>query len=191
MLYDLMLNMIDKYGYDTDLYKGTGGNNKTLEMVMLGLKLQKCNPGFIDSRNAIIAADSVLNNGANNILIWNTFAYRGLGYSASQGSEGSITDQTEAFNLPPGLGTYKNSDVPGLKIYPNPNKGSFTLKTIGDINIAKIELYDLPGRELSLNSTTTTNSTEILIEAENIPGLYLLKVRTDKGIFIQKILIHE
>jgi len=35
------------------------------------------------------------------MLIWTIFAARGLGYSASQGSNTSSTDQVEAFDLPP------------------------------------------------------------------------------------------
>jgi PKD repeat protein len=101
MLYDLYWNMIDKYGYSTDLYNGNGGNNKTLKLVMEGLKLQKCSPGFVDSRDAILKADSILNGYANKCIIWKSFARRGLGYSAKQGSSQNVLDQVVAFDVPP------------------------------------------------------------------------------------------
>jgi hypothetical protein len=100
MLWDLNWAMIDRYGFDPDLFNGNGGNNKTMQLVIDGLKLQPCSPGFVDGRNAILAADSILYGGANQCLIWEVFARRGLGSSANQGSSGSRSDQTEAFDLP-------------------------------------------------------------------------------------------
>lgn len=101
MLWDLTWAMIDEYGFDPDLYNGTGGNNKAMELVIEGLKIQPCSPGFVDGRDAIIAADRISNGGAHECLIWQVFAARGLGYSASQGSTGSVTDGVEAFDMPP------------------------------------------------------------------------------------------
>ena len=46
MLWDLTWAYIDKYGFDPDLYSGKGGNNKVMQIVMDGLKLQPCSPGF-------------------------------------------------------------------------------------------------------------------------------------------------
>ena len=57
-----------------------------IALVTEGLKLQPCNPGFVDGRNAILDADVALYGGANQCLIWEAFAKRGLGVSAEQGS---------------------------------------------------------------------------------------------------------
>jgi PKD repeat protein len=100
MLWDLNLALIDQYGFDPDLYHGTGGNNMAMQLVMDGIKLQPCSPGFVDGRDAILQADQLLYGGANQCLIWEVFAKRGLGLSASQGSSQSRTDQVEAFDLP-------------------------------------------------------------------------------------------
>lgn len=100
MLWDMTWAFIDAYGYDPDLYNGAGGNNMTMELVIQGLKLQPCSPGFVDGRDAILQADMLLNGGANQCLIWNVFANRGLGQSASQGSTNNRNDQVEAFDLP-------------------------------------------------------------------------------------------
>ena len=101
MLWDMTLALIEQYGYDDDLYYGTGGNNIALQLVMDGIKLQSCNPGFIDGRDAILLADQINNGGANQCLLWEVFANRGLGYSADQGSSNSRTDQVEAYDVPP------------------------------------------------------------------------------------------
>lgn len=101
MLWDLYWAFIDLYGYDDDLFRGTGGNNKAIQLVIDGLTLQACSPGFIDGRDAILAADSMLNDGVNSCLIWEVFARRGLGYSARQGSSFNRNDARPAFDLPP------------------------------------------------------------------------------------------
>ncbi|MEZ4775043.1 MAG: M36 family metallopeptidase [Bacteroidia bacterium] len=101
MLWDLYWNLVDMYGYDPDIYYGQGGNNMAMRLVMEGLRLQPCSPGFADVRDAILLADALENGGTNECLIWKTFARRGLGYSAVQGSPNDRSDGVEAFNLPP------------------------------------------------------------------------------------------
>ncbi len=100
MLWEMTWDLIDQYGFDPDLYNGTGGNNMAMQLVIDGLKLTACSPGFVDGRDAILQADAQNYGGANQNLIWAAFARRGLGYSASQGSSNNLNDQIEAFNLP-------------------------------------------------------------------------------------------
>ena len=100
MLWEMTWDLIAVYGFDPDLYSGTGGNNIAMALVIEGLKLQGCSPGFIDGRDGILAADQALYGGANKCLIWESFARRGLGFSADQGSSGSRSDGVEAFDLP-------------------------------------------------------------------------------------------
>ena len=107
-LWDLYWAMSDKFGWDPDLYNGTGGNNMAIQLVMDGMKLQTCNPGFIDGRDAILAADIANNGGENQCLIWEVFARRGLGFSADQGSARSRHDIVEGFDpLPACIQTVK------------------------------------------------------------------------------------
>ena len=107
MLWEMAWVLMDEHGIDEDMYNFTGdvnqdaGNIMAMALVMEGMKLQPCSPGFVDGRDAIIAADRAIYGGANECLIWEAFAKRGLGYSADQGSSGSVDDGTEAFDLPP------------------------------------------------------------------------------------------
>jgi uncharacterized repeat protein (TIGR01451 family) len=71
----------------------TAGNSIAMKLVMEGMKLQPCSPGFIDGRNAILKADSILFGGAYNCAIREAFRKRGMGINASQGSSGSVSDQ--------------------------------------------------------------------------------------------------
>lgn len=100
MLWDLNWAFINQYGFDPNIDSGNGGNNMVMQLVVDGLALQPCSPGFVDGRDAILLADQINNNGANQCLIWKVFAKRGLGFSANQGSSNSRSDQTEAFDLP-------------------------------------------------------------------------------------------
>jgi hypothetical protein len=62
------------------------GNVAALKLVNEGLRLQKCNPSFIDSRNAILKADSLLFNSRYHCAIWKAFTRRGMGVNASSGN---------------------------------------------------------------------------------------------------------
>ncbi len=110
MLWELYWDLVDQDGYDSDLINGTGGNNKAMDLVMEGMKLQPCSPGFVDARDAILQADELLYGGANKCLIWNAFARRGLGVSAIQGSSSSRDDGVEAFDVK-GAEISKTSDL--------------------------------------------------------------------------------
>ncbi|GAB3837887.1 hypothetical protein GCM10028821_38750 [Hymenobacter jeollabukensis] len=104
VLWDMTWNVIQQQGSITgNLYNGAGngGNVAALQLVMQGMKMQPCMPGFLDARDAILAADSLLYNGQYHCSIWRAFAARGMGYSAVQGSSNSATDQVAAFDMPP------------------------------------------------------------------------------------------
>jgi len=78
-LWEAYWNLRSAYGFDPDLYAGSGGNNIMLQLVMDGLKLQGCEPTFLEARDAILQADVVDNAGANQCLLWTAFAKRGMG----------------------------------------------------------------------------------------------------------------
>ena len=102
MLWDLFWNFVDVYdGYDNDRYNGTGGNNMAMQLVIDGLKLQPCNANFTEMRDAIILADEYLYGGVNECMIWETFARRGLGYSADAGLADGRGDGTQEFDSKP------------------------------------------------------------------------------------------
>ena len=101
MIWDLFWDMVDEHGFDPDFYRGTGGNNMAIQLVMDGMKLQPCNPGFVDGRDAILAADQLLYDGQNQCLIWNSFARRGLGWGAEQGNPFRVRDAKESYDVPP------------------------------------------------------------------------------------------
>lgn len=113
MLWEMNWALIDAHGFEPNIYNTSSpaGNILAHKLVMAGMDLDPCSPGFVDGRNAILAADTALTGGANQCLIWGAFAKRGLGFSASQGSSSSATDGTAAFDLPPSC-TFGNGTPP-------------------------------------------------------------------------------
>ncbi len=111
MLWEMTWEIIADEGIDSDIYSTLGGNGIALQLVIDGLKLQSCNPGFVDGRDAILLADELRYEGAHKCAIWRAFARRGLGVSADQASTGSRSDGTEAFDLPGGAEIIKTASV--------------------------------------------------------------------------------
>jgi cysteine-rich repeat protein len=98
-LWDLYWNLTNHYGFDADLYAGTGGNNLLFQLVLDAMKIQTCNPTFLQARDALLLADANANAGANECLIWEAFARRGIGFSATSGLS-STTTVSESFDEP-------------------------------------------------------------------------------------------
>jgi hypothetical protein len=66
-----------------------------------------------------------------------------------------------------------------LSIFPNPTAGKVTVKS--DLEISQINLYAIDGKLISVNKTS-----EIDI---NTKGIYFLKIVTEKGNTVRKIVV--
>jgi uncharacterized repeat protein (TIGR01451 family) len=97
MLWDMYWAFVDLYGYDANWKNKESGNYKAAFLVIEGMKLQSCNPGFIQGRNAIFDADELFFQGRHKCMIWDVFARRGLGYFAEGGSTTNRNDGVENF----------------------------------------------------------------------------------------------
>jgi hypothetical protein len=196
MLWDLNWKMISVYGFDSDMYNGTGGNNKTMQLVIEGLKLTPCSSGFIGARDAILAADVALNDGDNQCLIWEVFARRGLGYSASSGEADSITDQTEAFDTPPedvlsscNSLSLNNEELKRFEVYPNPASKSINISLIDEVKNATIHIYDINGRQVYSNELNLQGIVTISTE-DFSTGIYILKINNKLMSYSEKLIIN-
>lgn len=207
MLWDLAWNYIDKYGYDPNIYNGTGGNNKVMRLVIDAMKLTPPNPSFVQCRDAILQAD--LNTtvgqsaGQNYCMIWETFARRGLGKYASSGSvtdAAGIQDQVEDFTVPtpgatPATGSncflgneyFQNSD--SFKIYPNPTNGLLNININDYIGDLQINVYDLNGRQVYNQNVTNFNNTNAINLGSLSAGIYVLKLQGENLNHSEKIIL--
>ena len=99
-LWEMYWLLVDEYGFDEDLFEGSGGNNIAVSLAIEGMKLTSCNPGYTDGRDGILAADELMYGGANQCLIWKAFAKRGVGVNADQVSPFDNNDGVENFERP-------------------------------------------------------------------------------------------
>jgi|TARA_R110000737_G_scaffold351986_1_gene396044 extracellular elastinolytic metalloproteinase len=186
-LWDLTWDFIAEYGFDSDLNNGTGGNNKMMELVIEGLKLQPCNPGAVDGRDAILLADQLLNNGVNECMIWRAFAKRGLGINASQGNTDDRFDQIENFNMPLSCsaGLDENNLDSRLTVFPNPTEDNITITSL-DEAIESITVLDINGRQIT--QLTPSKSSNVSIDMSNYDsGIYFVVVEHNNIISTRKI----
>ncbi|WP_304342820.1 M36 family metallopeptidase [Chryseobacterium koreense] len=187
MLWELNWNMINKYGFDPNIETGNGGNNKTLQLVMEGLKLQPCTPGFVDGRDAILQADELLYDGANRCEIWKAFSKRGLGYYANQGSVEDRTDGTANFDMPPAeildcsQMAVNEIEINMVKIFPNPTTGIINITAKENLNDIAVSLWDASGRTLKTEKLKMTETAMNIDISDKPAGIYILRVVTPKG----------
>ncbi|MBD2720901.1 M36 family metallopeptidase [Hymenobacter armeniacus] len=196
VLWDLNWAMIQRYGYDANLSTGTGGNNKTLQLVMDALKLQPCSPGFLDGRDAILAADRATFGGANQALIWQVFARRGMGSNAVQGSSDDLLDNTAGFLIPTGLAT-TGPQLAGatLDVYPNPTRGQLTLRlsqgTAAGTAPVAVAVQSMLGQTVWTGTVSATAAAAgaVLDLGTVAPGVYLVRARTAAGVLTRRVVV--
>jgi hypothetical protein len=184
-------DLIDQYGFDPDIYNGTGGNNIAFQLVMDGMKLQNCNPGFVDGRDAILEADELANGGANRCLLWTAFARRGLGVNADQGSAFNRADQVEDFDIPSGddctLSTSSN-EINNFRIFPNPSNGEINIQSVVSLGETNVSIFDMNGRKVFTQTVELGNLTTI--DAGKLAtGIYVVEIAGGNYTHTSKLII--
>ncbi|HKX32942.1 MAG TPA: M36 family metallopeptidase [Blastocatellia bacterium] len=122
VLWEMRARIIDRMGF-------ADGNQRTLQLVTDGMKLDPVNPTLLDGRNSILTASCAGFDGEDEQDIWSGFAARGMGYSARAISSSS-SSVVEAFDLP------------------NLNLGAVT---ISNDSCSPADGYADPGESLTLN----------------------------------------
>ena len=162
-LWEMRALLVQKYGFKE-------GQRQSLQLVVDGMKLTPNTPSFVDARNAILLADRVNNNGANQCLLWQAFAKRGIGFRA---------DTTDS-----------NDVVPVESLDPAPY-----CSDAGTIAINRVDY--LPGETLNLSlgdrnasgavtaqvttSKTGDSETITLTPEPNVQGSYIAALRLTRG----------
>lgn len=202
-LWDLTWAYIGKYGFSSNIYTGTGGNNKVMQLVIDAMKLQPCNPSFIQARDAIIAADQATTGGQDYCMIWKVFARRGLGVNASSGDNSgdrtniaAINDQVEDFTEPSAganctllaVNQFINNDK--ISVYPNPApKGQLNIHINDFVGKINIQVADLNGRIVYKVTDSNFNIDKSINLNSLQKGIYILKVNNETINFTEKIII--
>lgn len=194
VLWDLTWAYIDKYGYSSDIYAGTAGNNKVMQLVLDALKLDTCNgANFITGRNNLIAADQATTGGADYCLITEVFTRRGMGLNATSGSANDALDQVEDFTpFPAGpnctLGINHFNDNNLFRVYPNPSNGAVNIRIQQYAGNLEIDVYDINGRKV-FSKVDNSFSNESQINIQNLQsGVYIVKLKGDSINYSTKLI---
>lgn len=194
VLWDLAWKYVEKYGYDPNIYTGTGGNNKVLQLITDALKLQPCNPSFISGRDAILFADKETTGGADNCLIWEVFARRGLGLNASSGLNSgvaAINDQVEDFTMPPtedNCTSYLNRDT--IMVFPNPVDDLLNVTVYGYSGSLGITIFDINGRKVYNENVENFKITRTIDLDKLQRGVYILKLTGNHVNYTKKLFLN-
>ena len=193
-LWDLTWKYIEKYGFDPDVYNGTGGNNKVMRLIADALKLETCNgTNIVSGRDNLLLAEQAISGGVDNCMIKEVFVRRGVGLNASSGSANDCNDQVEDFTpIPAGPNcvlAVNNFDKENLiRVYPNPSNGTMNIRVnqfVGKINIQIIDLngrtvYDLNENNFNVEKSININGLQA--------GVYILKLTGSNLNYSQKII---
>lgn len=193
-LWDLTWKYIEKYGFDADLYNGTGGNNKVMQLVIDALKLETAGQtNIVAGRNNLFAADQATTGGADYCMIMQVFARRGVGLNASSGNSDDCNDQVEDFTLFPagpncvlGVNDFTRDDL--VRIYPNPTNSVMNVRVNNFAGKLEVQIVDLNGR-IVLNQVDDNFNLEKAISISNLQsGIYVVKVSGENVNYSQKLI---
>ena len=73
-----------------------------------------------------------------------------------------------------------------VQLFPNPNNGSFTLQW-GELDVEELVLYDGKGSLLKRLRSTGTHRQRF--ELDLSPGLYQLRIRSDEGEVLRRLMV--
>jgi subtilisin-like proprotein convertase family protein len=117
-LLEMRARLITRLGF-------AAGNQRALQIVTDGMKLDPVNPNMLQGRDSILTADCAGFGGSDELDIWAGFAARGMGFSARYNSAFSVTEAFDTPNLNVGSVTITdNSCAPNG--FPDPGE-SLTL----------------------------------------------------------------
>ncbi len=185
-LWDLTWAYIGQYGFDADIYNGTGGNNKVMQLVLDALKLETCGQtNIISGRDNLLAADLASTGGVNHDLIAEVFRRRGMGLNASSGSAADCNDQVEDFTS---LATTTFNQQVAVRVYPNPSNGLINVRVNQFVGKINIQIIDLNGRAV-YNQIDDKFNTEKSININALQnGVYIMKVTGSNLNYTEKII---
>jgi uncharacterized protein (TIGR03437 family) len=163
MLWEMRALLIGRYGFSE-------GQRQSIQLVIDGLKLTPTFPSFIDARDAILLADRVNNQGANQCLIWQAFAKRGMGFYADTMGAGAVAT-VESFDVAPAC-----SAIGSLRLDKRSYVDNETVYiTLSDANAVSPVIVDV-------TSSRTGDRERVKLEpAASIPGLFNGLIRLDDG----------
>ena len=133
------------------------------QLVYSSFAIMPCDPTFVDARDAILEADTALNESANNRALWEIFAAHGLGASASadhSGQGGHETLLNTANDLP---GRYGDGNT-APTVTSSPGELAFSNRT----TFYQLSFFDLDQDAVTVEMTDAPEGATFTPEANQV-----------------------
>lgn len=194
VMWDLTWAYINKYGYDPNIYTGTGGNNKVMKLALDALKLQACNTAsMVSGRDNLFAADQATTGGQDYCMIAEVFRRRGLGLNATSGDANNSGDQVEDFTAFPAgpnctlaVDYFNNEEM--INVSPNPSNGVFNVRINKFSGKVTMQVVDINGRVVLSQTDADFNNEAIINLSQFQSGIYILKVNANNLNYTEKLI---
>ncbi len=138
-------------------------------------------------------AGSISGDGTTGTVEWTpwwigtaTITVKGMNEECGEG------EFSEGFDVTCYLGTGigETGDVVGIRVYPNPSAGQFTIKFDYNIGSTNIIVTNLLGEVIFEEMTETVGGRSLNINLSEYPeGIYFVKMKTDSSEQIKKVII--
>ncbi|MCL2168268.1 MAG: T9SS type A sorting domain-containing protein, partial [Lentimicrobiaceae bacterium] len=164
-------------GVSTYTITATAGENGTINPAGTITVPAGENSTFTFTADSNYKIDQVLIDGANNPAAVTAGSYT---------FENIMEDHTihVTFLYEDGIELFTNYD---LQIYPNPTSGELRIESV-DIRVESVDIFDIYGRKLYLSTCPLVHLSTATIDISHLQsGIYFMKVITDQGIVMKKI----
>lgn len=112
-----------------------------------------------------------------------------LGTDGCNGNDGWYVDEIVIYNCSATLSVADSNYLEaGIRVYPNPSSGVFTLKKIKDIALQRAEIFDINGRTIKTIDLSRMQN-ETVIDITNVAsGVYFLSVTSKDAQTVMKLI---
>jgi hypothetical protein len=101
-------------------------------------------------------------------------------------NEGCVSDSSNHVAESVELGVKGVKELEGVRLFPNPTSGEFTINN-EQLTMNNVEVFDVYGRKLSSHHLIISSSHHKINISHLQAGIYFIKITTEKGIIIKKV----
>lgn len=133
---------------------------------------------------------SVIDLSSLGVVANSTIQFRfDMGTDGCNGDDGWYIDEIVIYNCDAALSIADNRAIDnGVKVYPNPSNGLFTLKKIQNIELLKAEIFDINGRSIQ-SIDLSGMQTEKVIDITNVAsGIYFMSLTSKDAKSVIKLI---
>ncbi len=133
---------------------------------------------------------SVINISSLGVVANSTIQFRfEMGTDGCNGNDGWYIDEIVVYNCDAILSvTDANAIENGVRVYPNPSKGIFTLKKIQNIDLISAEIYDINGRKIKTVDLSAMQTVKEFDISDFASGIYFMSLSSKDAKSVVKLI---